>query len=491
MPKVKLNVINGFYQDDSKPFSAQRCVNWIPVVAEDEALNSKKLMGRSGISEFCDLDSFFPTRGATVVKEIPYCVNGLGLFRINADSTFDNLGTITGVGRVSIAHSYDKIVIVVPGGDAFVYDTTLATFTQITDPNYVASDTVVFNNGYFIFSASDGTIVFTSPLNDLTPFDPLDRTNSAENSDEIIAVYVSYNNLYIIRADTIQLYQDVGNTNFPYEPVPGGFIQKGVHAKFSLVDFDNTFLFMGGGLGERTAIWKVTSSATVAKISTNAIDEQLQAFTGDEIASAFAFSYAENGNFFAVFTIESNRIDGKTFVYNGTASQLAGHPIWSEMQSGLNGNRWRVNAVVRAYGTLLIGDSLTGKIGQLDNIVYTEFGEAIYYMSVTQPFAQNYDTLFFEQLEVTMETGVGLDGPTIIGDEGKNPVVQLSYSDDGGRNWTYFSPRSFGRIGRYDQRTYWPRLGRTRTQRMFRFEVTDPVKCNLLKAEAVISKGPK
>ena len=79
--------------------------------------------------------------------------------------------------------------------------------------------------------------------------------------------------------------------------------------------------------------------------------------------------------------------------------------------------------------------------------------------------------------ELDMETGVGL--PT---GQGSDPQVVLDWSDDGGRAWVSPSlSRSIGKIGEYQTRIRWDRLG-SFYQRNLRIQMTDSVKRVVLAA---------
>ncbi|KRG69125.1 hypothetical protein [Pseudoxanthomonas dokdonensis] len=57
--------------------------------------------------------------------------------------------------------------------------------------------------------------------------------------------------------------------------------------------------------------------------------------------------------------------------------------------------------------------------------------------------------------------------------------VQISYSDDGGRNWSNWRERSLGELGEYGKRVRFWRLGRFRN-RIYRIRVSSPIKRDLL-----------
>lgn len=61
-----------------------------------------------------------------------------------------------------------------------------------------------------------------------------------------------------------------------------------------------------------------------------------------------------------------------------------------------------------------------------------------------------------------------------------DPQWRLNVSDDGGRTWsTLVKPRSIGKLGEYQRRLRWLKMGQAR-ERMVRLECTDPVRRNII-----------
>jgi hypothetical protein len=233
---------------------------------------------------------------------------------------------------------------------------------------------------------------------------------------------------------------------------------------------------------KKTAIWKVTGSSSAAKISTDAIDNALQKFNEQEISDSFALTWSERGQFLVSFTFESQRIPSKTFVYNATASALAGGSIWFEQQSGVTDNRFRVQSIIRAYGKLLVGDQSTGLIGEMDQDTLTYYGEPIFRQSITAPFSADGVELFAGSFEATFQAGVGLTN-------GLNPQLRLADSDDGGHTFTNERSRGIGKIGEYGQRAVWERQGSFPVARTISLTITDPVVANLIRIAATPEAG--
>jgi len=471
--KTQLDIFSGFYESDSKPISSQNCINWIPAITEGGALAVNSLLTPQSLSTFGSAGAG-SNRGSIKMAKVPYFVNGNTLYSQDSSGVSTALGVITGSGRVSMATNGVKLCIVVPGSTAYVYNGT--TTEPITDPDFRLSDIVVYKDGYFVFSASDGSVFFNSELNDPSNIDPLDFGTAEINPDLIVSEHVSHNELFVLGEESIEVFQNVGGSGFPFRRIPGANIQKGCYAKFSPLDFDNTFLFIGGGKNEKAAIWRVVSSQSAQKLSTDAIDNAIQKFTRDEIADAFSFTYTVSGQFIAAFTINSTAIESKTFCYNATSKK------WFQMRSGLTGS-WRVNSIVYAYDKLLCGDAVDGRIGYLSD-VYSEYDLIIYRERTSQPFIVDGNSQYWPEIKLTIESGVGLTTG-----QGDNPRIRMSFSDNGARTFTPEKSRSFGRKGEYNIIPTWRRNGRVPSHRIVRITETDPVRCNLIRTDAVIEQG--
>lgn len=479
---MQLDIATGFYQSASLPLSAQRCINWEPQIPEVEALSQRALFDAYGIATKALTGATITgiNRGGQLVNGVPYFINERALYSFDSAGFVTNHGTINGEGRVSLANNGQFLVIVVPGVTAYVFDNVDSSLTEITDINFQVSDTVSFKDGFFIFTATDGKQFFISNLNQPLVYSALDFGTAEIRPDKIIASHVNHNELFIPGEDTFELFQNIGGAGFPFRRVRGGDIQKGLRAKHGIIDFDNTFVFLGGGVNELTAVWRLGGG--VQKISTSAIDNAIQKYTEAEIADAFAFTYAYGGSYFLAFTFTSTTIPSKTFVYDATASALSGESIWHERQSGVTDDKWRVTSVVNAYGELLVGDSIDGRIGVLTKDLPTEYGGTIFRQKTSMPFQNDQFPLFASDIKLRMESGVG----TIAG---LDPQIKMEFSDNGARSFQIGGLRSYGKIGDYDQIPAWRRQGLIPRDRVLRFTTTEPVKSNLLRLDVTASQA--
>lgn len=75
--------------------------------------------------------------------------------------------------------------------------------------------------------------------------------------------------------------------------------------------------------------------------------------------------------------------------------------------------------------------------------------------------------------------------PDVDDGVGVCPHIQMRYSDDHGRTWSYWLTAEMGKIGEYGRLMHWNKLGESRN-RLFEFQTSDPVEVALVNAYADI-----
>lgn len=488
MPRQELPIANGFYESKSLPISHQRCINWYPNIVQTTGLGQQGLFGGAGVVQLQTTGAFEQiNRGGHVKNGIDYKVNGTSLYRLNRliDSegvesfTTDNLGEIPGEGRVSMADNGIELMILVPGGDGFIFNESAGpAFEIISDSGFKANGNpqiVVFVDGFFLVT-TDSKKFIISNLNQGLVWNALDFGTAEADPDIIVAPLIHKNQVYIGGSETLETFQNIGGSGFPFQRVSGGVLQKGVFAPFSIVNASDTFFFVGGGTNESPAIWTL-SGANLQKVSTTAIDNVLQQLTAEELRQVFAYSYAQAGAYFVCFALP------KTLFQLNTITQR-----WNERKSQIvdeldntSTERWRVNSIETAYGKLIVGDSVDGRIGFLDLDVFTEYGNEIIRTVSTQPFANLGNVFFVPVIELTVESGNG-------NNEVPNPVMRMSISDNG-KTFSGSRTRPMGKRGKFGRRLIWYKNGRASRLDVFEFTMSDAANPTIIKLEADIKVG--
>jgi hypothetical protein len=479
---MQLPITNGFYISPSLPLSAQECLNWYPNISETAALSQENLFGTPGIVELVSSGTIQnQNRGMHEMSGVAYAVNGTKLYKIVetvvlgvASYSLDDLGSIAGTARVSMADNGTQLMVMVPGGNGYIYNHVTDTLVQITDVDFTANGNpqfVVFVDSYFVCTTDTKKFICSAP-NDGTSWNALDYGTAESDPDVTVAPIVFKNQLFISGSQTIEAFQNIGGADFPFQRT-GLYIQKGVFAPYSLINAQDTFVWVGGGENEGPSIWALSGNDSV-KISTTPIDNLLQNLTQDQLEDIYSWAYAQNGAYFIGFTLPS-----RTLVFDMASKR------WHERRSVLEGelSRFRVSDMCKAYNQILCGDFVDGRIGRIDPLVFTEYGNTIIRRVATQPFQNNMKSMFVPSIELTVESGVGNDSVT-------EPVITMERSRDG-KTWSDQRTRSIGKIGEYDKRAIWRRNGRVSRFEVFRFTLTDAVKPVIIRLDAEIIGGVK
>jgi hypothetical protein len=350
-------------------------------------------------------------------------------------------------------------MILVPGGDGYIYNKNTGILAQITDSDFIANGNpqyVAFVDGYFVCT-TDSKKFIKSALNDGLSWNALDFGTAESDPDNTVAPVVYKNQLFIMGTQTAEAFQNVGGADFPFVR-SGLFLSKGCYAPLSLINTQDTFMFIGGGVNESPAVWALSGNS-VQKISTDAIDILLQELTADELTEVFAWTYAQKGAYFVGFAIP-----GSTLVYEFTSQR------WHERKSYVDEllGDYRVSVMLNAYGQIICADIYDGRVGVLDPDEYAEYDNPIIRRVVTQPFINNMQSVFVPSIELTVESGVGNDAC-------ENPTILMERSLDG-KTWIAARAREIGRVGEYSRRAIWRRNGRAARMELFRFTLSDPVK---------------
>lgn len=485
MPEIPIG--GSFYRLDSLPISSQECVNIFANIAQVTTPSKKQLLIPAGIEEACTAGSL-ANRGLHLFIDAPYFVQGTDLYRI--DQTTDGFGMAT-YSSVKVNGSEplpgNEMVIMADNGqeggqmmivlpdlatqfNAYIY-TVSGGLVPVSDMDFdgPVSD-VNYIDGYFEFTKKDGQEFFISDLRDGASYISTDFSRAEADPDYNVRSFVLRNQLYVFGQQTIQGFQNVGGTGFPFVYIQGSVQAVGLASIYAIAEINDLMVFLGWSENEYPSIW-ISNGGSVEKLSTIAIDQEISTYDADTIAACFTWNYSQAGAQFVAFTFPGERC----FVFDFTAKE------WHTRESVDNMGELvpcRITGVVKAYGVLMVGDALSNKIGILNQSTYTEYGDEIRRRFVTPHIDNEGMPFFIDSVELVSKTGIGLSTG-----QGSNPLVSMSVSKDGGRTFSGGITRSVGAIGEYNQRPIWNQLGRVAREVCFRFEMSDPVPWAFTKVE--------
>ncbi len=453
-----------------------------------------------------------PVRGLWVLKADPtraFVVSGNQFFEIDSSYTATLRGTVNGTGPVSMVDNGTQIFIATnPNG--YIFNTSTNVFAQITDPDFPGAVTVAYLDGYFIFNPPNSQRFYLTALLDGTSVDPLDFASAEGSSDGLVALIVDHRELWLFGTDSIEVWYDAGLSDFPFVRIQGAFNELGCAAPYSVAKLDNGLFWLGSDARGKGIVYRA-EGYTGKRMSTHAVEWQIQQY-GD-ISDAIGYTYQQDGHAFYVLIFPSANT---TWVFD-VATQA-----WHERAGFVNGDftRHRSNCQMAYNGEVIVGDYQNGNIYSFDLDVYADNGQIQKWLRSWRALPTGQNNLkrtTQHSMQLDCETGVGLNGVdqtenvewffytssgdqlvTTSGDllmfsppfvQGANPQAMLRWSDDGGHTYSNEHWKSLGKIGVFQRRAIWRRLGMTLKlrDRVYELSGTDPVKIAIVGAELILS----
>ncbi len=355
--------------------------------------------------------SAWPANGVSSIDTI----DGYTVFTSNdgAQAVYDTATTITNITNANpavvtvTAHPYvdnDQVLITAVAGMGQVNDRSFSILTVDANSFQLVGIDSTSYSGYTggghaqKIIAQAGGQWFISALNDSAAIDPLDFATAESNPDALVRCLVNNRDVLLFGTNTIEPWQDVGTSPFPFQRVTGAIIQKGCLAPLSPARL-NTAVFW---LGDDHIVYKMDNYTPVRVSDFPQEDIIREAPTA---ADAFGMTYSQDGhNFYALTLPTANR----TLVWDDTVGR------WHERQSGttLAPTRWNVTCIVTCFDEVFCGTE-DGAFSYLDLDTYTELGKPIRRVAVTPPFYPNGLRAAMSLVELECELGVGLVTPAL------------------------------------------------------------------------------
>lgn len=326
-----------------------------------------------------------------------------------------------------------------------------------------------YQDGYGIFVKQNSNIFYISAINDFSQINALDFAKSNLWPDNITAAVSIREELWLIGRHTTEIWYDVNNPYFPFEPRTNMMIRYGCVAPYSIAVAENNLFVMIGNSEDGGNVIVMMENYQPKKISNEALDRAMKDYRVDD---AKAGVYQVNGHIFYWVTFPSEdvtwEIDLSTMaVHQRTSTYTNTLPSSKQKRQG----QWRVNNNAYYDGKHLFGDTNSGKIFELRDDVYTEDGEYILCERTAQNINKNKHRLTYNSLWIDVEKGVG---KTLESDQGHNPVIMAQTSRNEGVSWGNIKNLPLGKKGAYRTRAKWNRVGQSDGM-LFRIRTTDPV----------------
>lgn len=458
-----LNLTGGTYKHKSLPLSAQKTINFWPQLQTNAGAKSSYIL-----ESFPGLTLFSAgvnrNRGMFTHKSVVYQVSGTDLVSISSAGTRTVLGTIPGKGRCIFDALVDSIIIVT-GGRVFEWNGT--TLTEGAAASFETPNSVTVINNQAIYDGDESRFCVSDVGTPLT-INGLNYGSAESKADEIVRPFAFNEVVRMFGTETIEGWWNSGEGNPPFDRLEGGILNIGLKAIESVAVNDRNLYF----LGTDSQVYVISGGDAVA-ISPQPITREIDLFTNAADAIGWCMNY--QGQEFYVLTFIT---DDKTFIY-------AEGGEWFQLSSGVIGGRYLGQGYAYCYNKHLITDHVSN-IYYLSDTTYSENGSVIQRTRDSAPihgglFGQPGKSIEMGSLVLIMETGTGTVSQT-------DPVVMLSFSDDGGKTWSEQMFGDIGSMGQFQREVRWDGLGAFES-RIIRIQTSDDVYYSIHSASVELEVG--
>jgi len=486
---MKLDLLGGSYQSRYVASNPQRTINWYPVISGEAEGNKNQisLFPTPGLSTYVTLPGRY-ARGLFTFRSHLYTkcfaiVDNI-LYEIKADGGYTTVATLSnikiGSDRIMMECNLQNELFIGGYDASYVYDLDTSTLTQVTDvdfPNNV--DSVTYLDQYMIVAANGAVYesLTTSALN----WDVTQTYSPTFKSAPVIAVGALREQIFNFTTETIEVFINDGTS--PYSRLPRSTMLTGILAKDSLATWSDGFIFLGKNRNGEAAVFFFDGWNPPSIISDSSVTWQLN--QGTNLDTAFGYvQETKDGHYWYYLTVPS--ID-HTFVYDISTK------LWHWRQSTkpfINSDGTTDQGYFRGVfhtnfnGMNLFLDAYSGQVLKEDYTVFTEASSMIRRERTSPIIAQDDKYLSIKSMIIDTNSG-----QQVIASNSAAPVLQVSWSNNGG--YTFGEPKevSLGLRGTYLHRTRLNQLGTAR-RKVFRFVLTDPVDV-MIQAAYVEGSGSK
>lgn len=467
MPTIKIPLGPGSDPARAKVMGEPMQVNAF-AEASDQGKAPFALFTDPGLTEYVSFGSELHTRGLFSLAGKLYVVADEHLYSVNTAGTTTLIGTILGTASVIVAinkkTTHPQACIIADSNRYILENDVLSEMADADLPAGVHS--VAYLDGYGIFGLYDGTF-YISSLNSFDSIDALDFAEAEGDPDGGVRVFVSGRDFYYFGEKSTEVWQNTGNTDFPFERLPGGFFPVGCKSKYTPCNFDNSVVWVDDAGRVVRA-----ESYTAKRISNHGVERDIQRTIDEGRAGEMeAFVYREGGHEFYF-------LNGPDWTWVYDAASKLWHPKKSH---GLD--RSKIRQYIRSGDRHIVGDDTAGKLHIMSMDAYDEAGGHLVTELQSPVIAEPGAGLIWDSLLIDVQMGVGR-GTDV---HSATPLMSLRWSDDGCQTWKGPRERSLGGLGQYGGRIQFNDLGASNLQgRAWKFSVSAPVERCVVSAHAVV-----
>lgn len=352
------------------------------------------------------------------------------------------------------------------GGGAINYIDSIGAVAVMADPDAPTSVThIAFLDGYILAISGNKLYYSDNPTN--TSWSALSFASAEGNPDSILAMAVLQRQIYLLGTVSTEIWENDGDT--PFSRIPGGYLDAGIAAKYSLISTDNDIIWL-----HHRKYFVRFSGRGVEKIS-SPYDKEIQNF--DIVSDCVAGRIDFDGRTVCLFNFVS---EGRTLAFDADSQEWSEWSSWNESSMDWEPYDFTSSCYDITSGYNFIGKDSAGRIAALDNTSRVDLltGSDTRKVKFLKRSGQiDHGTAQKKRNEaVRLRIKRGYPGSTT------NPKLMLRYRNDGNTQWSNIREIDLGAVGQREFVVELRRMGIYRT-RQYEISATDDAAITLAHAE--------
>jgi hypothetical protein len=404
--------------------------------SQGETKNNSIIVACDGLSSFATLENGGGIRNAIEVGAYSVVVAGRLVFRVDAGGGSTLLGGLATEGPVYMRtnrRDYPQVAIL-SQGLYYVIDTQTWTMTQVTDADLPPATSLAFLDGYGVLPTSHARWFITG-LDDFTTIDPLDFAKAESDGEDIVTSNERDGEIVLFKRNVCEWWQDTGGASFPF--TRSQVIHIGCLAAGTVCKVQRTLAWI-----DREGYVRLMQGYDGQRISDHGVERDIASVDPSIITST---SWSRGGNTFVTWTAPGYW----TRSFNVTEGK------WHDRES-YGAKSWNVQHVWKFGNRNIAGDASSGTLYDMSPDYEDENGDQLVLGIYTPPVHAWPQRLQFNALFLDIIPGVGLNTTTPAD---LDPVLMISWTDNGGKTWSAERQITLGRLGEYTKRIVTRRLG--------------------------------
>lgn len=431
------------YQLETRKASQQRSVNLFIAGMETPSKAAFILQSAPGL----DLVTagVGVTRCALPVGDRLFAVFGAGLYEISAAGALTHLGSLSSeAGECGMEYGLNQLVVV-DGTRGYVLTLSTNAFAQVSDPDWPGANMIGYLDGFFVLTREGSQEIYVTSIDDATAIDALDFASAESRPDPIVAHIVSNREVVYLGQVTTERHFNAGGADYPFSRDNAANSEVGCLAPFSVKSINNSFMWVSRDVNGVGYVM-LDANRQPQRVSTVAVEEALQG--SSDLSAAVAYTYQHGGRMF--YALNAPGVQS-TWVYEVTSQ------AWHErcdLDALGQFKALRVTHAAFAHGVQWAFDA-DGNVYRMGPQYNTYAGDTLKRTRISpNDVTAARDRQAFSEFSLDCTAG---EAP-----QGVAPMVELSWSDDGGYTWGNPVSMSAGAVGNYLPRVTWRRLGSAR-----------------------------